>query len=107
MTILGDLLSTLFERRLTPYAYSEKADGPIEELCHELLSLKGNILGLTIAGKILASYDQMSDPKKINFFNFLILSLSSSPKFYISTGAFIFYLINELLRFYIYWSLSM
>ena len=57
MTILGDLLSTLFERRLTPYAYSEKADGPIEELCHELLSQKGNILGLTIAGKILASYD--------------------------------------------------
>ena len=75
MTILGDLLSTLFERRLTPYAYSEKADGPIEELCHELLSQKGNILGLTIAGKILASYDQMSDPKKIAFFNFLVTEM--------------------------------
>ena len=68
MTILGDILSNLFEHSATEYPYSHKNDGSVEKLCHTLLSQQGEVLGVSIASKILAKYDQMDDINKIEFF---------------------------------------
>jgi malonyl-CoA decarboxylase len=75
MTILGDILSTLFERRATPHDYSEKNDGPVTELCHTLMSPQGEVIGIPIAGKVLAAYDQMDDAQKVGFFTFLLTEM--------------------------------
>lgn len=75
MTILGDILSTLFERRATEHAYSEKEDGPVSKLCHTLLTPQGDVIGIPIAGKILAAYDQFDDVQKAGFFRFLLTEM--------------------------------
>ena len=75
MTILGDILSNLFERSATEYPYSHKNDGSVEKLCHTLLSQQGEVLGVSIASKILAKYDQMDDINKIEFFQFLLIHM--------------------------------
>lgn len=75
MTILGDILSTLFERSATEYPYSQKHDGSVEKLCHALLTQQGEVLGISIAGKILAAYDQLNDIKKVKFFQFLLIKM--------------------------------
>ena len=75
MTILGDILSTLFERRATAHDYSEKDDGPVTELCRTLMAPQGEVIGIPIAGKILAAYDQMDDSQKIEFFTFLLVEM--------------------------------
>jgi malonyl-CoA decarboxylase len=75
MTILGDILSTLFERRATSHDYSAKEDGPVTDLCRALLTHQGEVLGVSIAGKILAAYDQMDDTQKTDFFRFLLTDM--------------------------------
>lgn len=75
MTILSDILSTLFERRATTHDYSEKEDGPVTDLCHKLMTPQGEVIGIPIAGKILAAYDQMDDGQKTEFFSFLLTEM--------------------------------
>lgn len=75
MTILGDILSTLFERRATAHAYSAKEDGPVPDLCHKLLTKQGEVTGVSMSGKILAAFDDMDDKAKVAFFRFLLTDL--------------------------------
>lgn len=66
---LGDLLSTILERR--PFARGDDDGRSIEALCHSLLSQKTEKSGLQVATAILDRYEQMDRDEKLGFFRFL------------------------------------
>ncbi|MFD1341238.1 malonyl-CoA decarboxylase domain-containing protein [Litorisediminicola beolgyonensis] len=79
MTLLGDLLSTVFERRHRLGA-GPRADGePIERLTRELVSARDETSGLTAARKILARYAALDDEGRIAFFRHLAGDLNLDP----------------------------
>ncbi|WP_054785273.1 hypothetical protein [Pseudovibrio denitrificans] len=54
MSLLADLLSTLFDRR---YVFMGKRDErPLTELCNALMSSQGDVSGAAIAHEILDGY---------------------------------------------------
>lgn len=71
MSLLADLLSTLFERRYAGFGKREVDERPIEQLCHDLLSSKGQVTGAGLADLILQRYATLSDEEKHAFFTFL------------------------------------
>ena len=66
---LGDILNTLFERRIRR-RYS-KDSRSIQDLCLALLDTEGEVSGLSLAGSILRNYNMMSTDEKSDFFEFL------------------------------------
>ena len=67
--LFQDIMSTLFERRRErSYANDNR---PVEALCHELLSERGEISGYKIAEAILDRYGRMKEEEKHAFFHFL------------------------------------
>ena len=69
MSIFGDLISTVFERRYLK-GISDKADKrSITELCQALLGSYGEVSGVTFSRKILDRYARMDDAEKTAFFN--------------------------------------
>jgi len=68
-SILQDLLSSLFDGRT--FSASLFRDAPIEDLCRELLSSKGEVATNKIAAYVLAAYRQLDDAGKKRFFEYL------------------------------------
>ena len=70
MSLMGDILSTLFDRR---YRASDGTDDqrPIYALCHDLLSNRGEVTGTVLARGILDRYRGFDDDQKRAFFAFL------------------------------------
>ncbi|MEM8658786.1 MAG: malonyl-CoA decarboxylase, partial [Pseudomonadota bacterium] len=68
-SFLGDMLTTLFERRRAPQASGD--DRSLEEMCHALLAAEGEVSGLTLAQAILTRYARLSTAEKHRFFTFL------------------------------------
>ena len=66
---LGDLLSTLFDRRAAQRGREERRD--IYALCHALMSAEGEVSGLRLASAILDRYAALDDAAKLAFFQFL------------------------------------
>ena len=71
MSYFADILSTLFERASSLGRLSSRKQVPLETLCHELLSSKGEVSGVTLAQAILNSYDMLDDAGKLAFFSLL------------------------------------
>ncbi len=67
--ILGDILSTLFERPFTFAAREDRRD--IKDLCNALMSAEGEVSGLRLAATILQQYRNLPDETKLEFFKFL------------------------------------
>ncbi|MEM9844163.1 MAG: malonyl-CoA decarboxylase [Pseudomonadota bacterium] len=80
MTLLADLLSTVFERRYRPSlaATSEIRDMP--ELTADLIGAKGEVSGLSTARQILGQYAASDDDEKLAFFRHLAEDLSIVPE---------------------------
>ncbi|QBF30232.1 malonyl-CoA decarboxylase domain-containing protein [Thalassococcus sp. S3] len=79
MSYLGDLLSTVFERRYRK-ALSEKADDQTTaELCDALLSSQGDVSGVTLARSLLDRYANMTPDEKLGFFEYLATQLEIVP----------------------------
>ena len=75
MSIFGDLISTVFERRYLK-AISDKAEKrSITELCQALLGSFGEVSGVTFSRKILDRYARMDDAEKIAFFEYMMHEL--------------------------------
>ncbi|MEM1362245.1 MAG: malonyl-CoA decarboxylase [Pseudomonadota bacterium] len=71
MSLLGDLMTSLFERGENA-GFDGKVDGQsIEELCEALLTSRGEVSGTGLAAKILGSYVRMNGEQKQEFFAFL------------------------------------
>ncbi|MDJ0684883.1 MAG: malonyl-CoA decarboxylase [Alphaproteobacteria bacterium] len=67
--LLQDLLSSLFERRA--WRPASMASAPIETLCEELLSGRGEVSGMRLAAAVLESYRGLDAEGRTAFFNFL------------------------------------
>lgn len=85
MTILADLLSTIFERRRRD---STDPDDPlqlsdnrsIEDLSSELISSSGEVSGLALARKILSLYETLELDQKLAYFQYLTKSMNIDPE---------------------------
>ncbi|MCK0097443.1 malonyl-CoA decarboxylase [Yoonia sp. F2084L] len=71
MTLLADLLSTVFERRLRPGRAGQRDDRPIADLTTDLIGASGEVSGTTVARNLLSRYDEMDDDAKLAFFHHL------------------------------------
>ncbi len=71
MTRLADILTTVFERRYMPLRGAGRDDRPIEALCEDLLTRRGEVSGVTLARRILDRYGQLDDSGRRGFFDYL------------------------------------
>ena len=81
MTLLADLLSTVFERRYRRKTHRETTDGrPLAELCEVLVGSSGETSGLAIAEEILSRFDLLDDDGKLAFFRDLATTMNIDPE---------------------------
>ncbi|MEM9633424.1 MAG: malonyl-CoA decarboxylase [Pseudomonadota bacterium] len=80
MTILGDLLSTIFERRYLTLAPDRHDSRSMEELITALVSATGEISGRSIAKHILKRFQDMDDEGKLAFFHHLAGDMNINPE---------------------------
>ncbi|SIS64367.1 malonyl-CoA decarboxylase [Roseivivax lentus] len=71
MTLLADLLSTVFERRHRLARTGSRDDRPIEALTAELIGASVEASGLAVARSLLERYAEMDDAAKRGFFHHL------------------------------------
>ncbi|WP_420333052.1 malonyl-CoA decarboxylase [Roseibium sp.] len=79
MTILGDLLSTIFERRYLAAVLDKPDSRSMEELITALVGATGEITGLSAANHILKRYQAMDDEEKLSFFRHLASDMNIDP----------------------------
>ena len=77
-TILGDLLSVLFERDQASNLDRDKRD--IYALCKALVSVEGDVSGHKIAASVISRYRTLKHKQKIEFFYFLNDHLDLDPE---------------------------
>jgi malonyl-CoA decarboxylase len=80
MSYFADLLSTLFERASGLGRLSGQKQTPIDKLCRELLTSKGEVSGATLAQAVLNSYAILNDADKLAFFFSFVMNLISIQK---------------------------
>ncbi|ETX27720.1 malonyl-CoA decarboxylase [Roseivivax isoporae] len=78
MTLLADLLSTVFERRQRPQAPDVDDDRPMPDLTRALVGAAGEVSGRTMARQILDRYGRMDDGEKRAFFGHLARDMALS-----------------------------
>ncbi|WP_212524062.1 malonyl-CoA decarboxylase [Actibacterium sp. MT2.3-13A] len=79
MTLLADLLSTVFERRNRLSPLLGRDDRPIGELTGELLGASAETSGLVLARQILERYEGKDDEAKLAFFRHLASEMNIDP----------------------------
>lgn len=80
MTMLADLLSTVFERRLRVSTPAPDDDRSVEELCETLIGTKGEVSGRSLGSRILDVYEAMDDTAKLTFFRHLAQTMNIRPQ---------------------------
>lgn len=81
MTLLADLLSTVFERRYRrPVPGPAKDERPLTELAQALVGSAGETSGLALASDILTRFQEMEDDEKLAFFRFLVSAMDIDPQ---------------------------
>ncbi len=71
MSVVADLLASVFERRYRPLSKIDTDSRRIEDLADILIGNPGEGSGIEIATKILDRFDQMNDDEKRQFFSHL------------------------------------
>lgn len=80
MSILAELLSTVFERRQQT-GQSAPSDGrPLQELADALVGSAGETSGLALAEEILTRFETEDDDGKIAFFRHLATAMNIAPE---------------------------
>ena len=80
MSILAELLSTVFERRQRT-GQSAPSDGrPLQELADALVGSAGETSGLALAEEILTRFETEDDDGKIAFFRHLATAMNIAPE---------------------------
>lgn len=80
MTLLADLLSTVFERRYRTAASVHLGSRPLAELAEELVGTAGETSGLALAGEILARFKTLTDQQRLEFFRHIATALDIDPE---------------------------
>ena len=79
MTLLADLLSTVFERRYRQPARQVRDDRPAEDLAEALVGSADETSGLALAGDLLSRFAAMNDDEKLAFFRHIATALNIDP----------------------------
>lgn len=79
MSVLADMLSTVFERRYRGASEPDRQNRSIEALCRDLLGSCGEVSGMALARLILDRYADMDDAEKLAFFEFLTRDMGVDP----------------------------
>ncbi|QBF33642.1 malonyl-CoA decarboxylase [Thalassococcus sp. S3] len=79
MTLLADLLSTVFERRYRLSFGTGGDNRPVEDLAEALVGSTAETSGLTLAAQILDRYAAMDDTEKLAFFRHLATAMNIDP----------------------------
>jgi malonyl-CoA decarboxylase len=85
MSLLGDLISTVFERRYSNAIAKDASGRTTSELANDLLSSTGEVSGSTLARLILDAYATKSVDEKRAFFEFMTHELEIDPQSVIQT----------------------
>ena len=81
MTLLADLLSTVFERRYRREAPAAAEDGrPLTELAEALVGSAGETSGLALADEILSRFATLEDDEKLAFFQAVATTMNLDPE---------------------------
>ncbi|RXV66695.1 decarboxylase [Roseovarius sp. A46] len=80
MSVLADLLSTVFERRYRGASEPDRQNRSIEALCRDLLGSSGEVSGMALARLILDRYAGLEDEGKLAFFEFLTQDMGVDPE---------------------------
>lgn len=80
MTLLADLLSTVFERRYRQPDTGRKATRPLADLTRDLVGSTGETSGLAMAEDILNGYAGLDDEAKLGFFHHLATEMNIDPE---------------------------
>jgi malonyl-CoA decarboxylase len=80
MTLLADLLSSVFERRFKISSLSKRDGRSLEELANNLISASGEMSGLSLGQEILTRFQQLDDAEKLAFFHHLATSMNIDPE---------------------------
>lgn len=80
MTLLADLLSTVFERRYGARGRGRADTRPMPELAAELIGTQGEVSGQALARTILDRFETLDDDGKLEFFHHLAGEMTINPK---------------------------
>lgn len=80
MTILADLLSTMFERRYRSIGPGRTSTRPIESLMDDLLGSAGETSEQALAQDILGQYASLDDSGKLDFLRHLAKDMNIDPE---------------------------
>jgi len=79
MSLLADLLSTVFKRRYRALRSVQKDDRPLSKLAQELMGSAGEISGLALADEILSRFKNLDDEGKLDFFGYISDAMDVEP----------------------------
>ncbi|MDE4174209.1 malonyl-CoA decarboxylase [Phaeobacter sp. PT47_59] len=80
MTLLADLLSTVFERRYLWPGGGQRDSRPITELAEDLVGSAGETSGLMLAQEVISGFERLEDEKKLAFFTHIATQLNIDPE---------------------------
>lgn len=80
MTLLADLLSTVFERRYRRSGAAALDGRPLSELADTLVGSAGETSGLALAEEILTRFDTLSGEEKLAFFRNIASAMNIDPE---------------------------
>jgi malonyl-CoA decarboxylase len=80
MSLLADLLSTVFDRRYRATAQAGHSRRPLGAQLSDLLGTAGEVSGLTLARDILAGYAGLDDAGKLGFLRDLAQGMNIDPE---------------------------
>lgn len=81
MSLLADLLSTVFERRYRREAPGATEDGrPLTEMATALVGSAGETSGLALAREILSRFAELEDADKLAFFQDIASTMNIDPE---------------------------
>jgi malonyl-CoA decarboxylase len=79
MSLLADLLATVFERATKRPSGEKWDERPVEDLVSELIGNSGEVRGMVLARQILDRYAAMDEVGKRAFFTFLATDMDIDP----------------------------
>ena len=76
MTLLADVLSTVFERRYRAFGLKDPDNRPLQDTATDLVGSSGETSGLALAERILSGFETLSDEQKLDFFHHIATDMN-------------------------------
>lgn len=80
MTLLADLLSTVFDRHYRRPTHQGRDPRPLNELVSNLIGSAGETSGLALAQDIVSAFENLDDAGKLEFFRHIATGINISSE---------------------------